>query len=95
MQLIVLSLLDVCTPPCAHGACVSNNTCFCSEGYQGSSCDIPSITMHYRLLNDKWALLVFHDCDTNICSNGGTCQELAGDYICICAAEYEGINCGM
>lgn len=28
-----------CEPPCEHaGICIRNNTCFCSGGYEGESC---------------------------------------------------------
>uniref|UniRef100_A0A3B4T3F6 Schwann cell-specific EGF-like repeat autocrine factor n=1 Tax=Seriola dumerili TaxID=41447 RepID=A0A3B4T3F6_SERDU len=28
-----------CEPPCAHaGICIRNNTCFCSRGYEGETC---------------------------------------------------------
>ena len=30
----------VCNPPCQNGACVDSNTCCCSEGYIGHTCDI-------------------------------------------------------
>ena len=29
----------VCNPSCQNGACVDNNTCRCSEGYIGHTCD--------------------------------------------------------
>ena len=30
----------VCNPPCQNGACVDhNNTCYCSLGYDGSTCN--------------------------------------------------------
>ena len=31
----------ICDPPCVNGACVGNNTCFCSEGYEGTACNEP------------------------------------------------------
>ncbi len=30
----------VCDPPCVNGACVQNNNCSCSEGYEGDTCDV-------------------------------------------------------
>ena len=30
--------LVICDPPCDFGACVANDTCICSEGYNGSTC---------------------------------------------------------
>ena len=29
----------------------------------------------------------------NVCQNGGTCEEIAGDYHCNCALGYAGKNC--
>lgn len=34
------------------------------------------------------------NCDENICLNGGTCQLIAGDYLCQCPKEFYGIDCG-
>ena len=28
----------MCSPPCANGVCVANDTCSCSEGYTGERC---------------------------------------------------------
>ena len=28
----------VCDPACENGACVANDTCKCSEGYEGEQC---------------------------------------------------------
>ena len=36
--------LAVCDPVCVHGACVSNNTCSCSDGYEGKLCNRPGKT---------------------------------------------------
>ena len=35
----MITLLVYCDLPCVHGACVDNNTCFCSEGYEGVMCN--------------------------------------------------------
>ena len=29
----------VCNPPCENGACVANDTCSCSAGYEGVRCN--------------------------------------------------------
>lgn len=39
LMILTLCLLGSCHPPCVNGACISNNTCFCSEGYAGKLCD--------------------------------------------------------
>ncbi|XP_019861070.1 PREDICTED: delta-like protein 1, partial [Amphimedon queenslandica] len=67
----------VCDPQCVNGACVGNNSCFCSEGYQGIACNQP----------------VLNECEENICVNGGTCSLIAGDTVCSCLDLYTGINC--
>ena len=33
-------MIGICDPRCLNGACVGNNTCFCSEGFTGDSCEI-------------------------------------------------------
>ena len=43
----------------------------------------------------KILILEIYECLDDICFNGGTCQLIAGDTVCICQEEYEGINCGM
>jgi deleted-in-malignant-brain-tumors protein 1 len=67
----------VCDPPCVNGACVGNNTCFCSEGYEG---DICNTTIH-------------EECPENICLNGGTCQSFVGNIICTCVEGFSGPSC--
>ena len=32
-------------------------------------------------------------CQPNPCRNGGSCNELVGDYECMCPAEYLGKEC--
>ncbi|CAB1333428.1 unnamed protein product [Coregonus sp. 'balchen'] len=35
----VFDLKATCDPPCQHaGICIRNNTCFCSRGYEGETC---------------------------------------------------------
>lgn len=48
MQLIIsisLFLIAICDPTCVYGACVSNDTCYCSNGYDGEICDIAGLWM--------------------------------------------------
>lgn len=34
-----------CDPPCEHGGvCIRNNTCFCSKGYEGETCQYGDVT---------------------------------------------------
>lgn len=34
-----------CAPPCEHaGICIRNNTCFCSQGYEGETCQYGDVT---------------------------------------------------
>ena len=35
--------VEMCTQPCSNGGtCVANNTCQCTEQWEGLYCDIPS-----------------------------------------------------
>ena len=38
-------------------------------------------------------MLEINNCITGICQNGGTCQDLVGDYVCSCVPGYTGRNC--
>lgn len=33
------------------------------------------------------------NCYTDTCSNGGTCQDLGGQYRCFCVGDYYGDSC--
>ena len=33
------------------------------------------------------------ECEENICFNGGTCEVIAGDYLCTCAVGFTGLSC--
>ena len=39
----------VCDPPCMQGACVSNDTCNCAEGYIGERCTEPGMYITFIL----------------------------------------------
>ena len=39
----ILYYVVICDPPCAHGACVANNTCNCAKGYSGARCTEPGM----------------------------------------------------
>ena len=67
----------VCDPPCQNGVCVQNDTCSCSEGYTGETCDEA----------------VERECEENLCENGGTCTVVASSTICTCPEEYTGVLC--
>ncbi|XP_054852745.1 coagulation factor IX isoform X1 [Eublepharis macularius] len=36
-----------------------------------------------------------NQCDSNPCTNGGTCEDQVGNYVCWCPAGYEGRNCEL
>lgn len=39
-----------CDPPCEHaGVCIRNNTCFCSRGYEGETCQYGDVTHTHSL----------------------------------------------
>ena len=41
----------VCNPPCENGACVANDTCSCSAGYEGVRCmkQVRIVAVHVTL----------------------------------------------
>uniref|UniRef100_A0A1X7ULL6 Deleted in malignant brain tumors 1 protein n=1 Tax=Amphimedon queenslandica TaxID=400682 RepID=A0A1X7ULL6_AMPQE len=69
----------VCEPSCEYGACVRNDTCYCSNGYDGEFCEIP----------------VYEDCEDNLCLNDAPCYIHAGDYFCNCTDGFSGPFCGI
>ena len=91
--------LGVCDPPCIHGACVSDNNCSCSEGFRGQFCEIEGElvkTIHgiqCVLFKFPFFHVVFEECENDVCENGATCKQLAGDYICECPPQYVGAFC--
>ena len=85
--------LAICDPVCVHGACVSNNTCSCSDGYEGELCDtLGNIDHQYMILI---SFIVYEQCEENFCNNGATCEIVAGDYICLCAYSFSGPFCNI
>ena len=75
--IILLFNAVVCDPPCENGVCVSNDTCSCSEGYTGDTCDEPIVS----------------ECVENLCENGGTCTRMATTSVCTCPDGYTGLLC--
>lgn len=67
----------LCDPPCENGVCVANDTCSCSEGYTGETCDEPIVS----------------ECAENLCENGGTCTRTATTSVCSCPDGYTGLLC--
>lgn len=48
-----------CDPPCEHaGVCIRNNTCYCSKGYEGETCqygDVKSLPLFTTdCMNHLW-----------------------------------------
>ena len=39
LHLVAFLCTVVCNPPCENGACVANDTCSCSAGYEGVRCN--------------------------------------------------------
>ena len=88
----MIPIIAICDPACVYGACVNNNTCSCSNGYTGDICDSAGILSYICsvcILN----VLVIGECEENICFNGGTCQVIAGNYLCACAVGFTGLSC--
>ncbi|XP_071057100.1 cubilin-like [Onthophagus taurus] len=38
-------------------------------------------------------LLIANECNSNPCQNGGTCQDLFDNFMCVCPPEWEGTSC--
>jgi len=70
---VMFRCLVVCDPLCQNGVCLSNNTCQCSDGFQGERCTIPGKLMFlwyqrkyywnkktskYDLFNTLWIIIV-------------------------------------
>jgi alpha-tubulin suppressor-like RCC1 family protein len=64
----------ICT---SHGACVSQDTCICRNGYTGPDCSIP---ICYGL----------NATDPLVCSGNGSCMAMD---TCICYSGYSGPQC--
>lgn len=51
----VFDLKAKCEPPCEHaGVCIRNNTCFCSRGYEGETCQYGDVTNLLSARNFKF-----------------------------------------
>ena len=73
---------------------MDNNTCSCSEGYDGTMCNDTSKIV--RMFCSQYVhIIVMQECQEDFCLNGATCQIVAGEYLCICAEGYTGPDCGM
>lgn len=47
----VFNLNAVCDPPCKHaGICIRNSTCFCSQGYEGETCQYGDDSTFYSFI---------------------------------------------
>ena len=40
-------------------------------------------------------IAVFTECEENVCEGGGTCQMLAGSFICTCPPRLTGTRCDL
>jgi hypothetical protein len=38
-------------------------------------------------------IIVFTECEENVCENGAGCKLLAGNFICECPPDYNGAFC--
>ena len=85
----------VCNPPCQNGGCVDNNTCRCSEGYIGCTCDTvgKNLIGNNNVYVPTYYYAVYTECIQNPCQNQGTCRLLAGSYSCVCMSGYTGNFC--
>ncbi|XP_056237562.1 von Willebrand factor D and EGF domain-containing protein [Seriola aureovittata] len=95
-----------CEPPCEHaGICIRNNTCFCSRGYEGETCQYANC--YPKCKNGGECLRpgkcrcppgfggrYCHKvtCDAG-CWNGGECTAVNGVAKCICPSSWTGSRC--
>ena len=59
----------VCNPPCENGACVANDTCSCSAGYEGVRCNETGmyivavhVILYASVLLSKWNIYCDYSC---------------------------------
>lgn len=39
-MILIFSLIAPCNPSCVNGQCTASNTCQCSNGWHGSTCNL-------------------------------------------------------
>ncbi|KAI4874509.1 hypothetical protein NFI96_002233 [Prochilodus magdalenae] len=99
----VFDVKAVCDPPCKHaGICIRNNTCFCSRGYEGETCQYAICPQGCRnggscvapgicSCPEGW---LGGACHTAVCKkpclNGGKCVS---PDTCRCRAPFSGPQC--
>ncbi|TRY94148.1 hypothetical protein DNTS_026141, partial [Danionella cerebrum] len=95
-----------CEPPCRHaGICIRNNTCFCTRGYEGETCQFANCYPKCKNggeclrpgkcrcpsgFGGKFCHRVV--CDGG-CWNGGECIAVNGEAKCICPSSWTGSRC--
>ncbi|XP_004560249.2 von Willebrand factor D and EGF domain-containing protein [Maylandia zebra] len=102
----VFDLKAKCEPPCEHaGVCIRNNTCFCSRGYEGETCQYANCDPKCKNggvclrpgkcrcppgFGGRYCHKV--TCDGG-CWNGGECTAVNGVAKCICPSSWAGSKC--
>uniref|UniRef100_A0AAZ3PKJ7 EGF-like domain-containing protein n=1 Tax=Oncorhynchus tshawytscha TaxID=74940 RepID=A0AAZ3PKJ7_ONCTS len=102
----VFDLKATCHPRCQHaGICIRNNTCFCSRGYEGETCQYANCYPKCKNggeclrpgkcrcpsgFGGKYCHKV--KCDSG-CWNGGDCIAVNGVAKCICPSSWTGSKC--
>uniref|UniRef100_A0A671X4M3 EGF-like domain-containing protein n=1 Tax=Sparus aurata TaxID=8175 RepID=A0A671X4M3_SPAAU len=71
----------LCTEECAHGRCVSPDTCQCEPGWGGLDCSS-------GCESDFWGPHCTNKCQ---CRNGAKCNPITG--ACVCTDGYQGWRC--
>uniref|UniRef100_A0A3Q4H4Y9 Multiple EGF like domains 11 n=1 Tax=Neolamprologus brichardi TaxID=32507 RepID=A0A3Q4H4Y9_NEOBR len=73
--------VPLCTEECAHGRCVSPDTCQCEPGWGGLDCSS-------GCESDFWGPHCSNRCQ---CRNGAKCNPITG--ACVCTDGYQGWRC--
>jgi len=71
-----------CTSPCINGDCIEPETCKCSSGFSGQTCEVMGCE------GGRWGPDCKNEC---ACQHGGFCHPVHGG--CSCTPGYHGVRC--